>query len=176
MTLLEMLGYVAALAMLVNICAVAFVQGTRLTQVGESALLRLDTIADVQKDFREAVRQSVAVEPMLHDFVTGPSQIVLRLPSSTDQPEQTRFIVAGGGNGVPIHITRYSIADGVLALERHKTYPVDFEVVQFTCDRPPGEGTRTVQLDLQLFRDRIDNRSGGGARITATLRADEALL
>jgi len=174
MTLLEMLGYVAALALLINICAVAFVQGNRLMQVGQTALLRLDTMSGVQKDFQEAVRKSVAVEPSLFDVASGSSQVVLRLPADVDRPGQTRFMVIGTGSGAPFHLATYAAANGVLELERYKTYPIDFEIVQFTYDRPPGQDTRSVQLHLRLFKDRVDNRTGGGARITAALRAHEA--
>ena len=174
MTLLEMMGYVAALALLINICAVAFVQGSRLTQVGETALLRLDTISDVQHDFMRAVHEAVAVEPALFGFASGPSQAVLRLPTELEYPEQTRFMVIGGGSGVPLHISTYSATDSEPTLERHRTYRVDFEVVQLAYDRPPGQGTRIVHLNLRLFADRLDNRTGGGARLTAALRADEA--
>jgi hypothetical protein len=173
MTLLELLGYVAGLALFVNMCAVAFIQGNRLAQIGETALLRMDTMSEIQRDFTTAVHQAVSVEADQMGFASGPSQVVLRIPRDTEQPNVSRFIVFGGGDGVPLHMTKYAVTDGTLELERSKNYPVDFEIVELSYDRPPREGTRTVHLNLELFRERIDNRTGSGARITATLRAAE---
>jgi len=175
MTLLELLGYTAGLALFVNMCAVAFIQGNRLAQIGETALLRMDTMSEIQRDFTTAVHQAVSVEAEEMGFASGPSQVVLRISRDAAQPDVSRFIVFDGGDGSPLHMTKYAITEGTLELERSKSYPVEFEVTAFSYDQPPGEGTRTVHLNLELFRERLDNRTGGGARITATLRTAEDL-
>ena len=174
MTLLELLGYVAALGIFVNICMVSFVQANRLTQVGETALLHLDTIAAVQQDFTRAVHRAVSVEPALHGFTTDSEHVILRLPAAVDEPGVTRFIVFGRTDDRnDLSMTTYSLTDGALVLEKCRTYPVHFEVVKLAYDHPPGEGTRMVSLTLRIFQERRDNRSGGGATVSASLRAAE---
>ncbi len=173
MTLLELLGYVAALGILVNICAVSFVQSNRLAQVGETTLLRLDTLAAVQQDFTDAVHRAVSVAPALAGFSTNAEQVVLQLPPLPDEPEAVRFIVFGRNGKDDLSMTTYAMANGKLVLERHQRYPVRFEVVNLAYDRPPGQGTRAVSLTLRIFQERRDNRSGGGATVTASLRATE---
>ncbi|MCL4694799.1 MAG: hypothetical protein KJ060_20080, partial [Candidatus Hydrogenedentes bacterium] len=74
MTLLEMLAYIAGLAIFINICAVAFIQGNRLMQVGETALLRMNAASEIQRDFTLAVREAVSVEAECSGFVSSSAQ------------------------------------------------------------------------------------------------------
>ncbi len=168
MTLLETLGYVAALGIFVNVCAVGFVQASRLSQLSETTVLRLDAIDAIQRDFRDVVHRAVRVEPSLGPFNTTDQLIVLRMAGD---PGVTRFVVFGRRNGQPLEKTLYTLTDGVLTLERHKTYPADFEVVRFQFPGGISGNPRQVILDLQTYQNRQDNRMGGGAHITATLRA-----
>lgn len=174
MTLLEMLAYTAALAVMVNICAVAFVQGNRVAQVGEAALARMDTAAEIERDFSTAVRGAVAIESEMAGFLSDTSAVVLRLPSDEGNAGSVRFVVFGARAGEPLHRTDYVMTNGSLSLERHKNYPVPYEIVEFGYDRVPVDKARTVTIRLGLFRDRLDNRTGGGLTCTASLRALEA--
>lgn len=170
MTLLEMLAYIAGLAIFINICAVAFIQGNRLMQVGETALLRMNAASAIQRDFTQAVREAVSVEAERSGFVSGSAQVVLRMPSNPDDPGAIPFILfATSEDGFP-YMNRYVLRNGALEVDRSRRYAVPFEVVEFTYDRSPGQGTRTVHLNLRLFADRLDNRTGSGLQCVASIR------
>ncbi|MCC6490619.1 MAG: hypothetical protein IT364_24245 [Candidatus Hydrogenedentes bacterium] len=170
MTLVELLGYLAALAVLVNICGMLFVQSQRMSEVGETALKRIETVADIQSDFTSAVRGAQRIEPELAGFASTADEVVLLQCPEAGDVGTVRFMVFGRRPGQRLHMTEYSMREGQLQLERHKEYGVDFEVVQLSYATRPVERARTVALELCFFKDRLDNRTGGGAHIVATLR------
>ena len=170
MTLVELLGYCAALAVLVNICGMLFVQTQRMSEVGEIALERLDTMAEIQSDFSTAVRGAMRVEPSLAGFTSTADEVVLHKCPAAGDGDTTRFVVFGRRLGQPLHMTEYSLTGGQLQLERHKVYRVEFEVVQLAYGAMPVELARVVKLELRLFKERRDNRTGGGAHVVASLR------
>lgn len=172
MTLVELLGYCAALAVLVNICGVVFVQSQRMSEVGEVALERLESVAEIQADFTTAVRGAQRIEPALAGFASTAEEVVLLQCPEADDASTVRFVVFGRRPGQRLHLTEYSIQEGELQLERHKEYRVAFEVVQLSYATQPVEQARAVTLDLRLFKERVDNRTGGGAHIVASLRGE----
>ncbi|MCC6695780.1 MAG: hypothetical protein IT365_09135 [Candidatus Hydrogenedentes bacterium] len=172
MTLVELLGYCAALAVLVNICGVVFVQSQRMSEVGEVALKRLETLAEIQSDFTTAVRGAQRIEPVLAGFASTAEEVVLLQCPKAGDASTVRFVVFGLRPGQRLHLTEYSMREGELQLERHKEYRVAFEVVQLSYATQPVEQARAVTLDLRLFKERIDNRTGGGAHIVASLRGE----
>ena len=170
MTLVELLGYCAALAVLVNICGMLFVQSQRMSELGEVTLERLETMAAVQSDFTSAVRGAQCVEPALAGFTSTAEEVVLLQCPEAGDASTVRFVVFGRGPGQRLHLTEYSMRDGQLQLERHKEYRVEFDVVQLSYATQPVEQARAVTLDLRLFKERVDNWTGGGAHIVASLR------
>lgn len=176
MTLLEMLAYIAGLAIFINICAVAFIQGNRLMQVGETALLRMNAASEIQRDFTQAVREAVSVDAERSGFVSNSAQVVLRMPSDPDDPGVIPFVLfATSEDGFP-YMNRYVMRNGALEVDRSKRYAVPYETATFTYDRPPGQGTRTVHLNLRVFADRLDNRTGGGLLCVASIRPLEGAV
>lgn len=173
MTLLEMLAYIAGLAVFINVCAVAFIQGNRLMQVGETALLRMNAASEIQRDFTRAVREAVAVDVERSGFVSGDAQVILRMPQDPSEPDGPPFVLFGHAEDGTLFMNRYVVRNGVLELERSKRFAVPFESAALTYDRSPGQGTRTVNLSLRLFKDERDNRTGGGLQCTASLRSTE---
>ena len=170
-TLVELLGYLVALGILINVCAVTFVQSARVSQLGETALLRLDTYDAIRSDFTDTVHHALRIEPRLAGFETGDGQVVLLMPASLDAPGDTQFVVFGHRENQPLHRTAYRLSAEGLSLERHQRYPVAFEVVRFSYGPGPAGEPREVTLDLRVYKEREDNRTGGGARVTASLRA-----
>jgi len=171
MTLLETLSYVAALGVFINVCAVGFVQASRLSQLGETTLLSLDTIDAIQRDFSDVVHHAIRIEASMGPFTTSDTQVVFRMANDDTAPGATRFIVFGRRDEQRVQKTLYRLAGNDLELGRHVTYPVDFNVVHFTFPADTPSKSRSVTLDLRLYKDRLDNRTGSGARVTAALRA-----
>ncbi len=171
MTLLETLAYIAGLAIFINICAVAFIQGNRLMQVGETALLRMNAASEIQRDFTQAVREAVSVDAERSGFVSNSAQVVLRMPSNPNDPNTLSFVLFGNSENGSLFMNRYILRDGALELDRSKLYPVPYESAEITYDRSPSQGARTVHLNLRLFADRPDNRSGGGLQCVASIRS-----
>ena len=92
-SLLEMLVYVAVLAVGINLFVSALSSGSRLSAVTTLQLGRIEGIRDVQDTFTGLVRRAAAVVPEAGAYTTGGQTVVLRMPPG--QPEGFSYIVIG---------------------------------------------------------------------------------
>jgi type II secretory pathway pseudopilin PulG len=96
-SLLEMLVYIAVLAVGINLFVSALSTGSRLAATTTLQLGRIEGIRDVQDSFTGYVRRAAAVVPRASSFETGEDLVVLRMPP--DQPEGFDYLVLGAVRG-----------------------------------------------------------------------------
>ena len=152
MSLLETLGYVAVLAVLVNLTLTLFIGASRLSILGTTALDRLRMVEDVREGFSETVREARRVVSGVGAYETGPGQLVLELPPDASDGDARRYAVLG-------HITsalclgRLEVVErgGVCEASSYSTYALPIAGVRFEYDSEHLERVRlvTLQLDAQ---------------------------
>jgi len=145
-TLLEMLLYVAVLAMGVNLCMALFVTGSRLSAVTTQQLDRMNGLAEVQQEFREAVRRAEGVVPRLGSYESNPGQLILRCPSKDGA---ARYILLGALRDAD-RLSRFELSEenGVLKPEKFSTYALPVTALAFEWN-----ASGLVQMDLRIKKD-----------------------
>ena len=157
MTLLEVLAYVAALSVLINLGAGLFVTCLRLNTYGNAAFDRLREIADVQEGFVGVVREARAVSPAVGTYRSGQDRLVLTLPPPAGQQGVKRYAVVGPiRNGA--QLTRLIVREenGRFEVEHCVTYADQFEAIRFRYDTEIPEAARLVTLEVE---EKVDGTS-----------------
>jgi hypothetical protein len=160
MSLLEMLGYVAVLAVLFNVAAGAFLACSRLSAKGTTALDRSEAVEEIRAEFTEAVRGGSRIVPGVCSFRTGPEQVVLEMPSNHEEPNVKRYTVLGFlGKEARVSRMRISERYGNAPAEPIDTASVPAELVEEALasllQRPGGpssvelEGSDTYRLPVE---------------------------
>lgn len=119
MTIVEMLAYTVVSAAVLNICAVTFVQTTRLATLSTARVVRQQAMAQFSRDFARTVHSASRVLENAGAAVTGEGQIVLETP---DGP-----VVVGMAGAQPA-IWQLEPADGAWRIARITAYPLDATV------------------------------------------------
>lgn len=111
-SLLEMLVYIVAFGMAVNILVSLLGTGARLTAITTLGLERMDGVRDVEDTFTRYARQAAGVVDSVATYHTSESQVVLKMPPGNEDgieymvlgalKDPDRFAVLGlkpGGSG-----------------------------------------------------------------------------
>jgi len=175
MSLLEMMGYMAVLAVLVNLTLTLFIGASRLSVLGTTALDRLRTVEDVREGFTETVREARRVVPGVGVYKTGPGQLVLELPREASDGDTRRYAVLG-------HITsalclgRIEVLErgGVCEADSYSTYALPIAGVRFEYDSEHLERVRLVTLQLDA-QNAAKTKAPATYRFQASLRASSSV-
>jgi len=141
-----MLLYVAVLAMGVNLCMALFVTGSRLSAVTTQQLDRMNGLAEVQQEFREAVRHAEGVVPHLGSYKSNAGQLILRCPP---QDNAAHYIVLGTLRDAD-RLSRFELSEenGVLKAEKFSTFALPVTALAFEWNM-----SGLVQMDLRIKKD-----------------------
>jgi len=151
MTLLELLGCAAVLAVVINLAAQVFITSSRLSVLGTTSLDRMGVVEEIREEFVATVRQSCAVRPSVGKYRSGSEQLILALSSSARDGSAKRYAVFGRiGSESRLSKLVISETDGAYAAERFVTYPLDLESIRFTYDKSVPDEARLVSLELRL--------------------------
>ena len=163
MTLPEVLVYAAITAVVLNLCAVTFVQTTRLSSLTTERAMRQQTQSQFARDFVRAVHGAARVLPIVGNTVTNESQVVLETP---DGP------VVVGVAGSALAIWRLDHAGDSWAVDRITSYPVAFRSVRFELDTANcGEARRVTAYIAGPARRDPDDTTGDRV-VVAGIRVD----
>lgn len=84
-SLLEMLVYIAVLAVAINLFLTTLHTGSRLTATTTLQLSRMEGIREVQQSFVGYVRRAAAVVPGAGEFRTDANRVVLQMPPGQEE-------------------------------------------------------------------------------------------
>ncbi len=125
MSLVEVLVYTAISAVVLNLCAVTFINTTRIASFSTERVLRQQALARFSRDFVRTVHGASRVLPNAGSAVTGEDQVVLDTP---DGP------VVVGVAGKVLAIWRLESENNTWSIGRITTYPVAFTGIRFDLD------------------------------------------
>jgi len=160
MTLLELLGCAAVLAVVINLAAQVFITSSRLSVLGTTSLDRAGVVEDIRDEFVAAVRESSAILPGVGKYRSDSEQLILELSMHGRQSSPKRYVVFGR-IGSESRLSKLVISEktSVYSAERFVTYPVDLESVRFTYDKNVPQKARLVSLELRV-RNEGNRRQG----------------
>jgi len=168
MTLLELLGCAAVLAVVINLAAGVFVTSSRLSVLGTTSLDKMGVVEEIHDEFVAAVRQSHSAQSSLGDYRTGTGLVILEQSQHSRENGPKRYVIFGRiGSQSRLSKLVLSEKEGELAAERFVTFPLDLEYMRFTYDRSVPREARLVSLELSV-KDRGKRR---GARVAHTFTA-----
>ena len=125
MSLMEVLVYTAISAVVLNLCAVTFVNTTRIASHSTERVMRQQALAQFSRDFVRTVHGASRVLPNAGSAATGENQVVLDTP---DGP------VVVGVAGKALAIWQLKSEDNTWSIRRITTYPVGFTGIRFELD------------------------------------------
>ncbi len=171
MTLLEMLGYIAILAIVINLSLKVFIASSRLTGLGTSAVDRLALVEEVRDDFTRIVRLSAGVVPAVGDYRSGENCLILEMPQDPARNEGRTYII-WGAIVQELRLTRMAVLekDGEFTAESLVSYPRDFQAIRFSYDTPEAEKARLVTLGLSYGTSSAEDASSRTRSFSAAFR------
>jgi hypothetical protein len=171
MTLLELLGCAAILAVVINLAAQVFITSSRLSVLGTTSLDRAGVVEDIRDEFVAAVRQSSAIRSSVGNYRSDSEQLILALSPSARGGNAKRYTVFGYiGSESRLSKLVISEKDGAYAAERFVTYPVDLESVRFTYGRSVPQKARLVSLELRVKNEGSRREADVAHTFTAAMR------
>ena len=149
-SLVEMLVYVSLLAVAFTLCMKIFVSGTRLSALNTLAMDRINGLAEVEREFRQAVRGAYAVVPKAASHKSDEQHVVLRLSLPEAPP---RYLVLGALRD-PHHLSAMELAeqDGALTASKFVTYRVALAPITFEYDAPSPAEARLVRMTVMIHK------------------------
>ena len=171
MTLLELLGCAAVLAVVINLAAQVFITSSRLSVLGTTSLDSAGVVEDIRDEFVAAVHQSYAIAPSVGNYRSDSEQLILALAPSAREGGAERYIVFGRiGSKSRLSKLVISEKDGAYVAERFVTYPVDLESIRFTYDKSDPHEARLVSLELRVRNEGKRHRADAAHTFTAAMR------
>jgi len=169
-TLVEMLAYVAILAVVINLALSLFLSASRLSMLGTSGLDKMVVLETMREDFTETVREAVAVTERVAAYRADEDTLVLELPS---EPGEGRRFAVFGMMGAEPRLSRLVLIekDGAFAAERLDTYRLDLEQAGFTLDAADPAQARRASLHVVLKTDRERKTPSTGNTFWAAMRS-----
>ena len=156
-TLLELLGYVLAFAIVINLALSLFLDSTRLNALGVEVLDKIGQTEEIRREFQEAVRECSSVCKQAGTFETGADQLVLQTQPDSAEGEQARYVIFQTVQS-PKRLRKIVIAEknGNLDTLSVVTYPLEVDLVKFAYDKG-----KLVSLDMTLKKisDRVKKES-----------------
>lgn len=134
-TVMEMIVYVAVLAIAINLCGKLFLSGSRLSALNTQALDRLLAVSEIEKEFGRAARESVALVPEAGKYRSGEHVVVFRAEPEAGAP---CYVVFGAVRDAE-HVSRMDLVqrNGTLACVRFETFRQPLSSIVFDASRAP---------------------------------------
>ena len=180
MTLLELMGYLAVLAIGINLCVSLMFQGWRLSALHAQALDRMNSVTTIEEAFRKAVRASDMVVPGFDDFRTGEEAVVFRGHDADGAVVHTVFSRLGEAEDLRLSKVVLSGTEADYDIEKMTTYSLPLGLLSFSRE---GRGvSMTLTLALKegeragkgmAHRFVATPRGGGEPRNTRSTRKGE---
>lgn len=150
-SILEMLGYIAVFAVILNLAVSLFISTTRLSAYATTAMDRIEGIEEVHREFADAVHEAVDVSPGVASYVSGGDRLVLELPQAPGGKGGARYAVLGDlkGNGRMAKLI-LTERDGAFETEYMATYGQIFVGIRFLYNTVEPAGARLVRLELEV--------------------------
>lgn len=150
-TLVEMLAYIAVLAVVINLAGSIFISVNRMNAVGTMALDRVGMRDEVRKDLGAAIRQAVRVVPGVGAYHTGADTLVMEIPPEAASPEVNRYLVLGFVTSKD-RISRMIVEkrDGAYVAASCTTYALPVAAVRFSYDAEDPLNARLVRVDADI--------------------------
>jgi hypothetical protein len=171
MTLLEVLGCVAVLAIVINLAASVFISSTRLSILGTSALDKMWAIDEIRGEFVGAVHTSSGVCAGVADYRSGADQIVLEMARPSGEKEVKRYAVFGLiGSDSRLGKLVLLEKNGKHSAERFVTYPLDLDSIRFKYDAKVPHEAHLVSLEIDVRNDGGKHKKRAPHTFTAAMR------
>lgn len=175
MTLLEVLGCVAILAIVINLAASVFITSTRLSMLGTTALDRMWAVDEIRSEFAGAVRASTGVCSGVGRYRSGTDQLVLQMARPREQKEVKRYMVFGLiGSDSRLGELVILEKNGRHSAERFVTYPLDLDSIRFKYDANVPHEAHLVSLELDVRNDGGSHNRRAPHRFTSAVRGSTA--
>jgi len=175
MTLLEVLGCIAILAVVINLAAGVFITSTRLSVLGTSVLDKMWAVEDIRSEFVGAVRASSAVCVGVGKYRSGTDQIVLEMAPLGNQKGVKRYVVFGPiGSDSRLDKLVILETDGKHTAEKFVTYPVELESIQFRYDSDVPHKAHLVSLEIAACNNGSKQSTPMLHRFTGAMRGVSA--
>ncbi len=145
-TIIEMLVYVAVLAIAINLCGKLFLSGSRLSALNTQALDRMLAVSEVEKEFDRAVREASTVVPEAGEYRGNEQTVVLQAEPEEGCPHYVVF----GAMRDKEHVSRMDLVrrNGNLECTRFTTFRQPFASITFTTAQAP-----LISLDVIIKKD-----------------------
>lgn len=157
-SLIEMLGYIAVLAVVINLSVSLFISTTRLSANVSLAFDRIEGIEEIREEFTSIVHEASSISPGVASYVTSEDRLVLVLPPLPGEEGASRFAILGelkgDGRFAKLILTA---RDGVFDTEYLATYGQEFTSQRFTYDTARPEEARLVRLELEVNNEGMKN-------------------
>ncbi|HOZ46850.1 MAG TPA: hypothetical protein PLO37_02860 [Candidatus Hydrogenedentes bacterium] len=170
-SLIEMLGFTAMLAVLLNLGVGAFLSTSRAVAVGQVATDNLDAINAIRRDFVNDVRIARGILPRVGDYTTGQDTLVIEVPPREGERRRAVLWRRLAGESFVARRVLVDAGDGELVEEHLMLYSRPFDTVRFTLT--PGDtpdGARLITLTLVAPEPKRGDRPAAEHRICAALR------
>jgi len=143
---MEMIVYVAVLAIAINLCGKLFLSGSRLSALNTQALDRLLAVSEIEKEFGRAVHESVAVVPEAGKYHSGDQVVVFQAEPEEGAPH---YVVFGAVRDAE-HVSRMDLVrrNGNLACVRFDTFRQPLASIVFDTSNAP-----LVRLGVIIKKD-----------------------
>ena len=145
MSLLECLGYVAVLAVVINLGASVFINASQLSALTTLSLDRLRAVDEVREAFVRTVHGSQGITDEIGTYRTDSQHIVLTCPPDPDSDGWRRYVVFGEITQAGLGRLEILAKGGELKVEAYTTYSLPVSAATFQADK---NGLVTAQLDV----------------------------
>lgn len=155
-SLLEMLGYVAVLAIGINLCGSLLITGNRITSVVTGQLDAIHGIEETEQLFVNAVHCADGLEEHIGGYTAGVNTLILR---SVEPDGSTRYILLGNLMG-PHCFSRMDLVsrNGKLELDSMKTAGQMVEYCRFSADTSNAVPVMSMTLKRKAEQGEPENR------------------
>jgi Tfp pilus assembly protein FimT len=166
-SLLEMLLYVAVLAVIVNLSLSLYLTSSRLHHRGERAADRIDTMEAIGREFRHAVHASGTLA-LTDDTSVRRIELTGRDASS----KRTRYVWSYYPEKHVLRTASLKEVDGQYTITAVKTFDRGIEDVRFV----PTDNGRTVSIQITVENAGLTNTLPKVQTITASFRQQTGTL
>ncbi|GAG14139.1 unnamed protein product, partial [marine sediment metagenome] len=171
-TLIEMLGYIAVIAVVINLATSVFIRSSRLAAMGTGALDRVNAVEEIRDGFTAAVRRSSGISAGIGEHRSGSDRVVLTMPQLAGEEGVRRYIVFGLlGDDPRLNKLVVVERDGNLSAESFVTYRQDLDSIRFSYETEDLREAKLVVMEIETKRTVDRGKRRAPYRFTAAMRA-----
>jgi len=172
MTLIEVLGYVAVIAVVINLATSVFIRSSRLAAMGTGALDTVNAVEEIRDEFTAAVRRSSGISARIGEHRSGSDRLVLTMPQLAGEEGVRRYVVFGRLSSDP-RLSKLVVVerDGSLSAERFVTYRQDLDSIRFRYDMEDLREAKLVVMEIKTKRTVDRGKRQAPYGFTAAMRA-----